>query len=149
MLKKTVATVFVSALLATTSLVTPSHAATITNGAACAKAGASTTVKVKGVSKVYKCAFNPLLNGIPSSLTATPSASPSPSPTVSTPVVNTWTSSSCLTAYAKYKEIMDTLTGNISLFSSQPSALAQLLQTIKTTQSYLVPMRANQCKAGL
>ena len=64
MLKKTVATVFVSALLATTGFVTPSHAAAISNGVACAKAGASTTVKVKGVSKAYLCTGNPSVAGV-------------------------------------------------------------------------------------
>ena len=149
MLKKSVATIFASVLLASTSLATVTHAASISNGVPCAKPGMSTTVKVKGMSKTYKCGFDPLLTEIPSALTATPSATPlqTPNPVVAT--VNTWTLKTCLTAYTQYKDIMDSLTGNISLFSSDPSALAQLMQTIKTTQTYLVPMRANLCKKGL
>jgi hypothetical protein len=63
MLKKSVATIFVSVLLASTSLSTVSHAASISNGAACAKPGASATIKVKGASKVYLCTGNPSQSG--------------------------------------------------------------------------------------
>ena len=40
-----------------------SHAASIVNGAACSTAGASSTVKVKGVSKAYICKINPSVAG--------------------------------------------------------------------------------------
>ena len=63
MLKKSVATLFVTALLASTGISTVAHAATISNGSACAKSGVSTTVKVKGVSKAYICKINPAVAG--------------------------------------------------------------------------------------
>jgi hypothetical protein len=47
MFKKSVATLFLSVFLASAGLTAVAHAASISNGAKCAKAGASTIVKTK------------------------------------------------------------------------------------------------------
>ena len=133
MLKKTVATVFVSALLATTGLVTPSHAAAISNGAACAKAGASTSVKVKGVSKVYLCRVNPSVAGA----TAT-----------------TWTLKTCVSYWAAAQNSQDSITQQRGLVASmsEPDKTTYTKQ-LDGSQAQLDKVKAaivsNHCKAGL
>ena len=61
MFKKSIVSLFLGTLLASTCLIGVAHAATISNGAKCAKSGVSTTVKVKGVKKTYICKTNPTM----------------------------------------------------------------------------------------
>jgi hypothetical protein len=133
MLKKTVATVFVSALLATTGLVTPSHAASISNGAACAKAGVSTSVKVKGVSKMYLCRVNP---------------------SVASATTPTWTLKTCVSYWAAAQNSQDSITQQRGLVSSmtEPDKTTYTKQ-LDVSQASLDKVKAaiisNHCKAGL
>jgi len=133
MLKKTVATVFVSVLLATTGLVSPSHAAAISNGAACAKAGAITTVKVKGVSKAYLCRVNPSVPG------------------ATTP---TWTLKTCVSYWAAAQNSQASITQQRGLVSSmsEPDKTTYTKQ-LDGSQAQLDKVKAaiisNHCKAGL
>ena len=53
MLKKSVVTFIVIVLFASTGVLAEANAVSISNGSACVKAGVSTTVKVKGASKLY------------------------------------------------------------------------------------------------
>ena len=133
MLKKTVATVFVSALLATTGLVEPSHAAAISNGAACAKAGASTTLKVKGISKVYLCTGNPSISGVKGL---------------------EWTLKTCVSYWAAAKNSQDSIDQQRSLVSamSEPDKTTYSKQ-LDNSQAQLDKVKAaiisNHCKKGL
>ena len=133
MLKKSLATLFVSALLASTSLTTVAHAATIVNGTNCAKAGATTTVKVKGVSKVYSCRINPLA----------PMAS-----------ITTWTLKTCVTYLAAAKNSQDSINQQRSLVEamSEPDKTTytkQLDASQASLDKVIVAIKTNHCKAGL
>jgi hypothetical protein len=133
MLKKSVITLFVSALLASTSLATVSHAATISNGAACAKAGASTTVKVKGVSKAYICKINLAVPGV---------------------MVPTWTLKTCISYWAAAQNSQASITQQRSLVQSmsEPDKTTYTKQ-LDDSQAQLDKVKAaivsNHCKKGL
>ena len=76
---KKLAVALISGALLTSGIATSSaNAATIKNGVACSKSGATTKVG----SKSYKCAKNPYV----------------------TPTKRTWTLTGCLTAYALWKD---------------------------------------------
>jgi hypothetical protein len=79
MSKKSVIAIASGLMLVTTSLVGIANAATVSNGKACTKAGAVSTVKVKGVSKTYICKVNPSVAGATNT---------------------TWTLKTCLTYWA-------------------------------------------------
>jgi len=133
MLKKSLATLFVSVLLASTSLATVSHAATIVNGTNCAKAGATSTVKVKGVSKTYLCRINPL----------TPMAS-----------ITTWTLKTCVSYLAAAKNSQDSITQQRTLVQSmsEPDKTTynkQLDASQAQLDKVVASIKANHCKAGL
>jgi hypothetical protein len=133
MLKKSLATLFVSALLASTSLATFAQAATIVNGTNCAKAGATTTIKVKGVSKVYSCRINPLA----------PMAS-----------ITTWTLKTCVTYLATAKNSQDSINQQRSLVQamSEPDKSTytkQLDASQASLDKVIAAIKTNHCKAGL
>jgi hypothetical protein len=133
MLKKSLATLFVSALLASTSLATFAKAATIVNGTNCAKAGATTTIKVKGVSKVYSCRINPLA----------PMAS-----------ITTWTLKTCVTYLATAKNSQDSINQQRSLVQamSEPDKSTytkQLDASQASLDKVIAAIKTNHCKAGL
>jgi hypothetical protein len=64
MFKKSFVIVCLSALLASSALAEDAHAVSVANGVGCVKSGASTTVKVKGLNKVYICTGNPSVAGV-------------------------------------------------------------------------------------
>ena len=133
MLKKSLATLIVSALLASTSLTTVAQGATIVNGTNCAKAGATTTVKVKGVSKVYSCRINPLA----------PMAS-----------ITTWTLKTCVTYLAAAKNSQDSINQQRSLVQamSEPDKTTytkQLDASQASLDKVIAAIKTNHCKAGL
>ena len=109
------------------------HAASIVNGAACSTAGASSTVKVKGVSKAYICKINPAVAG------------------ASAP---TWTLKTCLSYWAAAQNSQDSINQQRSLVSSmsEPDKTTYTKQ-LNTSQASLdkviAAIKANHCKAGL
>jgi len=133
MFKKSVAIIFMSAVLATTALVTPSHGATIVNGTNCTKAGATSIVKVKGVAKTYICRINPLK----------PMAS-----------ITTWTLKTCVTYWAAAQNSQDSINQQRGLVSSmsEPDKTTYTKQ-LDASQASLDKVKAaiisNHCKAGL
>jgi hypothetical protein len=133
MLKKSVVTLFVSALLVSTGISTVAHAATISNGSACAKSGASTIVKVKGFSKVYICKINPAVTG------------------ATTP---TWTLKTCLSYWATAQNSQDSINQQRSLVKSmsEPDKTTynkQLDGSQAQLDKVIAVIKANHCKVGL
>ena len=133
MLKKSVATLFVSALLVSTGISTVAHAATISNGSACAKSGASTIVKVKGVSKAYICKINPAVTG------------------ATTP---TWTLKTCLSYWAAAQNSQDSINQQRSLVKSmsEPDKTTynkQLDVSQAQLDKVVAAIKTNHCKVGL
>jgi len=133
MLKKSVATLFVTALLASTGISTVAHAATISNGSACAKSGVSTTVKVKGVSKAYICKINPAVAG------------------ATTP---TWTLKTCLSYWAAAQNSQNSINEQRSLVQSMSEPdKTNYGKALDASQASLdkviAAIKANHCKVGL
>jgi hypothetical protein len=133
MLKKSLATLFVSLLLASAGLTSAAHAVTISNGAACAKAGASTTLKVKGVSKVYLCKVNPTVAGA-----ATPA----------------WTLKTCLSYWSAAQNSQDSIDQQRALVKmmSEPNKTTyttQLDDSQKQLDAVKATIMSNYCKKGL
>ena len=109
------------------------HAASIVNGAACSKAGASSTVKVKGVSKAYICKINPSVAG---------ASSP------------TWTLKTCLSYWAAAQNSQDSINQQRSLVSSmsepdKTTYTKQLNASQVSLDKVIAAIKANHCKAGL
>jgi hypothetical protein len=133
MLKKSVTTLFVGVLLASTSFIASAHATSITNGAACAKAGATTTVKVKGVSKAYVCKLNPAL---------------------ASATKQTWTLKTCLTYWSAAQGQQASIDQQLPLISimNEPDKTTYTNQ-LKDAQTQLDKVKAtiisNYCKLGL
>jgi len=133
MLKRSVAAVFVSALLASTGISTLGHAATISNGSACAKSGASTTVKVKGVSKAYICKINPAVTG------------------ATTP---TWTLKTCMSYWAAGQNSQESIKQQRELVSSmsepdKSTYTKQLDASQASLDKVIAAIKVNHCKVGL
>ena len=133
MVKKSVATLFVSALLVSTGISTVAHAATISNGSACAKSGASTIVKVKGVSKAYICKINPAVTG------------------ATTP---TWTLKTCLRYWAAAQNSQDSIKQQRGLVSSmsepdKTTYTKQLDASQASLDKVIAAIKVNHCKVGL
>jgi hypothetical protein len=59
-MRKKILLLIISCAVASSGFATAAHATVVVNGAACADKGATTTVKVKGVNKIYACAINPI-----------------------------------------------------------------------------------------
>ena len=133
MLKKLLPTAVV--VLMTTSLLVASgaQAATIKNGVACAKAGASSTVKVGTVAKTYICKINPAVVGS---------------------TKTTWTLKTCISYWASAKNSQDSIDQQNSLIQamSEPDKTTNTNQ-LKASQDALNQVKAqilaNHCKAGL
>jgi len=133
MLKKLVATFFVGALLFATGSSTVAQAMAISNGSACAKSGASTIVKVKGVSKTYICKINPAVTG------------------ATTP---TWTLKTCLSYWAAAQNSQDSINQQRSLVKSmsEPDKTTynkQLDGSQAQLDKVIAAIKANHCKVGL
>jgi hypothetical protein len=138
MLKKSVVTLFVSALLASTGISTLAHAATISNGSACAKPGASTTVKVKGLGKTYICTINPAAAGNPNIAKKG----------------KTWTLKTCLTYYAQYKTYQKNLSDQKDLINlltepDKSAAMKGYNDGVVSLDHTLAAIENNYCKTGL
>jgi hypothetical protein len=133
MLKKSVVTLFVSALLASTGICTVAQAATISNGSACAKSGASTTVKVKGISKAYICKINPAVTG------------------AKTP---TWTLKTCLSYWATAQNSQNSIKEQRSLVQSMSEPdktnYGKALDASQASlDNVIAAIKSNHCKVGL
>ena len=133
MTKRSLSALFVSVVLVSAGLSTAAHAASVSNGAACAKAGASTTVKVKGVSKVYLCRVNPSVAGA---------------------TARTWTLKTCVSYWAAAQNSQDSIDQQRSLVQSmsEPDKTTYTKQ-LDGSQASLDKVKAaivsNHCKAGL
>jgi len=138
MLKKSVATLLAIGFLASTSLTVGAHAATISNGSACAKSGSSTIVKVKGVSKTYICTINPAAAGNPNIAKSG----------------KTWTLKTCLTYYAQYKTYLKNLNDqkdliNILTEPDKSDAMKGYNDGVVSLNRTLASIENNHCKTGL
>ena len=133
MTKRSLSALFVSVVFVSAGLSTATHAASVSNGAACAKAGASTTVKVKGVSKVYLCRVNPSVAGA---------------------TARTWTLKTCVSYWAAAQNSQDSIDQQRSLVQSmsEPDKTTYTKQ-LDGSQASLDKVKAaivsNHCKAGL
>jgi len=133
MLKKLLATIFATALLAVTGITASAHAAAIVNGTLCTKASSTTTVKVKGVSKVYLCTGNP-------SITGTKPLS--------------WTLKTCVNYWSTAQTSQDSINQQRSLIQSmsEPDKTTynkQLDGSQAQLDKVFAAIKANHCKAGL
>jgi hypothetical protein len=133
MMKKSLATIFATALLAATGITANAHAATIVNGTLCTKASSSATVKVKGVSKVYLCTGNPSITG------AKPLS---------------WTLKTCVNYWSTAQTSQDSINQQRSLIQSmsEPDKTTynkQLDGSQAQLDKVFAAIKANHCKAGL
>jgi hypothetical protein len=138
MLKKSVATLFIAALCASTSLTPSANAVTISNGKACAKSGVSTIVKTKGVSKTYICTINPAAAGNPNIVKGG----------------RTWTLKTCITYYAQYVSFLKNLNDQKDLISiltepDKTDAMKGYNEGLVSLNKTLASIENNHCKAGL
>ena len=133
MLKKSFTTLVISLFLTSAGITAVAHAATISNGAACAKASASTTVKVKGVSKTYICKINPAIEGA---------------------TAKTWTLKTCISYWAAAQNSQSSITDqrNLVRVMSEPDKTTYSAQ-LDASQAELDKVKAaivsNHCKKGL
>ena len=133
MAKRPLSAVFVSVVLASAGISTVAHAASVSNGVACAKSGAISSVKVKGVNKTYTCHINPAVAG------------------ATTP---TWTLKTCLSYWAAAKNSQDSIDQQRSLVQSmsEPDKTTYTKQ-LDASQASLDKVKAaivsNHCKKGL
>jgi hypothetical protein len=133
MLKKSVLVLIAGSFAAATTLVSAANAAAITNGAPCATAGASSTVKVKGVAKTYICKVNPSVTGA----TAT-----------------TWTLKTCITYWGAAQGTQKSIDEQRALVNnmSEPDKTnynKQLDVSQAQLNKVLAAIKANHCKVGL
>ena len=121
---KKLAVALISGALLTTGIATSSaNAATIKNGVACSKSGATTKVG----SKSYKCAKNPYV----------------------TPTKRTWTLSGCLTAYAMWKDAKQQYDDFIDIAKiAGPDGEKTMADLQKSIDSLEVTMKTQACKKG-
>jgi hypothetical protein len=138
MLKKSVATLFVAALLAATGITASAHAASIVNGTPCAKTSATTTVKVKGVSKAYICTINPAAAGNPNIIKSG----------------RTWTLKTCVSYYAQYKSYLKNLNDQKDLINllaepDKTNAMKGYDDGVVSLNKTLASIENNHCKTGL
>lgn len=133
MIKKSAVAVFICATVAFTGLTGAASAATIVNGSSCSKAGAVTTVKVKGVSKSYICKKNP---------------------SVVNATKTTWTLKTCISywaaAVASQKSIDDQLAlVKVMTEPDKTTYTNQLADSQKQLDKVKASIIANHCKVGL
>jgi hypothetical protein len=133
MFKKSLGTLIVGVLLASAGLTAVAHAATISNGAKCAKLGASTIVKVKGVSKTYVCKINP---------------------TVANTKIPTWTLKTCLNYWVAAQDNQDSINQQRELVQlmtdpDKTNYNKQLNASQVSLNKVITAIKANYCKKGL
>ena len=138
MVKKSAVTVVISLALLSAGFVTAAHGATVKNGVACAKAGASTTVTVKGVKSTYICAVNP------ASVTA-PSVAKGG---------KTWTLKTCISYYAAAKGQQDNINQQLPLVAmmgepDKTNYTKQLNDSQASLMKVFASIENNYCKTGL
>jgi hypothetical protein len=136
MLKKSAITVVIA--LAFVSVGFTASAATVKNGVACPKSGASTVVTVKGVKNTYVCTTNP-------AAAANPNIAKSG---------KTWTLKNCVTYYSAYKGNQQSIDDQRSLVSvmSEPDKTTytkQLDASQASLMKVLAAIENNYCKTGL
>jgi DNA-binding FrmR family transcriptional regulator len=133
MLKKSVVTFIVIVLFASTGVLAEANAVSISNGSACVKAGVSTTVKVKGASKLYVCTGNPSQAGFKAL---------------------EWTLKTCVSYWAAAQNSQDSINQQRSLVSSmsEPDKSTYTKQ-LNASQAQLDRVKSaivsNHCKKGL
>jgi len=133
MLKKLVASLVMGAFLATTGVVSGVEAATISNGVSCTKPGASTTVKVRSMSKAYVCTGNPSQTGVKGL---------------------EWTLKTCLSYWTAAKNSQDSISQQRSLVQSMSEPdRTNYNKQLDGSQAQLDKVKAvivsNHCKKGL
>jgi hypothetical protein len=138
MVRKSIITVVISLALLSGGVVTAAHAATVKNGVACAKSGASTTVTVKGVKSTYLCRVNPAAATNPNIAKGG----------------KTWTLKTCVSYYAQYQTAFDNLKAQldmINLLSGQDKADAMkgYNDGMNTLSQTLAVIENSYCKTGL
>jgi len=121
-LKSAVLATTLGLLLATTSFVTTSNAATVKNGVACKKAG----LKTKVGKKNYVCGNNPYV----------------------TPTKLTWMLTGCPEAYDLYIEAKDQYGIFKDILSSSPEGMTELANLQKSMDSLDALMKTQVCKRG-
>lgn len=133
-MKKSLTTIFIGALFASSATLTGAQAAAvIKNGTPCAKAGATSVIKIKGVTKTYICHTNP----------ATPTVS-----------ATSWTLKTCISYSAAAKSQQDGINQQMPLIAmmSEPDKstyTSALNQTQVKLNAVIAAINANHCKAGL
>jgi hypothetical protein len=132
-MKKSAFSLLASASLLFGGFTSTAHAASIVNGTACATVGATSSVKVKGVGKVYVCKVNPSIAG------------------ASTP---TWTLKTCLSYWAAAQNSQDSINQQRGLVSSmsepdKTTYTKQLNASQASLDKVIVAIKANHCKVGL
>jgi hypothetical protein len=121
-LKSLVLAISFGLMLATTSFVTTSNAATVKNGVACKKAG----LKTKVGKKNYVCGQNPFV----------------------TPTKLTWMLTGCPEAYDLFIEAKDQYGIFKDILSSSPEGMAELGNLQKSMDSLDTLMKTQVCKRG-
>jgi hypothetical protein len=139
MIKK-IATTAVITLGVTTICFTAASqaAATVKNGVACAKSGASTIVTVKGVKNTYICTVNPAAANNPNIAKSG----------------LTWTLKTCVSYYAAYKSNQQSINDQRSLVSimndpDKTTYTTQLDASQASLMKVLSAIENNYCKTGL
>jgi len=132
------ATFIIAGLILTSSALTVAHAATISNGVACAKSGASLSVKAKGVSKTYICTVNPAAASNPNIAKDG----------------KTWTLKTCVTYYAQYRSAYDSLKNqrdviNLLQEPDKTTAMKGYTDGMISLTKTLAAIENNHCKKGL
>jgi hypothetical protein len=132
-LKKSVIAITLGLSISVTGLVSGASAATVKNGVACAKSGASTTVKVKGVSKAYICKINPSVTGA---------------------TKPTWTLKTCITYWAAAMASQKSIDDQLALVKvmSEPDKTTytnQLADSQLALNKVKASIVSNHCQAGL
>ena len=139
MLKKSAISVAVSiALLASGLATTATAAASIKNGVACTKSGASSVVTVKGVKNTYICTVNPASASNPNIAKGG----------------KTWTLKTCISYYAAAKGQQDNINQQLPLVAmmSEPDKTTytkQLDASQASLNKVFAAITANHCKTGL
>jgi hypothetical protein len=108
-------------------------AATIVNGKACPKANATSTVKVKGVSKTYICKINPSVIGA---------------------TKTTWTLKTCITYWTtanSQKKLIDEQRALVNVMSEPDKTTynKELDKSMADLNKVYTAIKANYCKTGL
>ena len=136
MLKKSAITVVLA--LSFASLGLNANAATVKNGVACPKSGASTVVTVKGAKNTYICTTNP-------ASATNPNIAKSG---------KTWTLKTCVSYFAAYKGNQQSIDDQRSLVNvmSEPDKTTytkQLDASQASLMKVLAAIENNYCKTGL